>query len=83
MYMAGQFMGKHMFPRGLLLYHFMGTGKTITNIASAFYCIARVPVYTEKSKVIFICNKALQAQVHAEVQFYVSLLNKHKVDQTF
>jgi len=52
-------MGKHIFPRGLLIYHFMGTGKTLANISSAFYCLARVPVYTEKSKVIFICNKAI------------------------
>ena len=26
-------------PRGLLLYHMMGIGKTITAIATALYCI--------------------------------------------
>ena len=52
-------MGKHLHPRGLLLFHVMGSGKTLTNIASGLYCLSRVPVYTERSKLIFICNKAL------------------------
>ena len=48
-----------IYPRGLLLFMACGTGKTITNIASAFYCLANLPIYTDKSKVLFICNKAL------------------------
>lgn len=60
--MAGQFMnGIH--PRGLLLFHTMGTGKTITNIASGFYCLYTLPNYTTKSKLVFICNKALALQI--------------------
>ncbi len=59
MYMGGKFMGKRIHPRGILLFHAMGSGKTITNIASGFYCLSEVPVYTDKSKLIFICNRAL------------------------
>ena len=62
MYMAGEFMGINgIYPRGLLLFFYMGTGKSITNISSSLYCLAKLPIYSSKSKVIFICNKALQA----------------------
>ena len=61
MYMSGKFMStkQTVFPKGLLLFFFMGTGKTITNIASSFYCLSYLPIYNSKSKVTFICNKAL------------------------
>lgn len=64
-------------PRGLLLFHTMGTGKTITNIASGFYCLATLSNYTPKSKIIFICNKALSLQIQAEIVKYITMLNKY------
>jgi hypothetical protein len=51
--------GRKVYPRGLLLFFMCGMGKTITNISSAFYCLKNLSMYTSKSKVIFICNKAL------------------------
>ena len=63
MYMSGFGMANgsnyKIFPRGLLLFFMCGMGKTITNIASAFYCLKNLNIYTQKSKVVFICNKAL------------------------
>jgi len=51
--------GRKVYPRGLLLFFMCGMGKTLTNISSAFYCLKNLSMYTSKSKVIFICNKAL------------------------
>lgn len=58
-------------PRGLLLFHGVGTGKTRSFISSALYTISTKKDVYKNPKIIIIVNKVLIEQIKKEIVNYI------------
>ena len=59
-FMAGQDLP--VVPRGLLLFHQMGTGKTIEALAASLYAVSvldRYKIHKNIQQIVFILNRSL------------------------
>jgi hypothetical protein len=67
-------------PKGLLLYHNMGVGKTLTSLMSGFYAIGSA---SSVRKMLFFAQRGVREKTIEEARNYLAKLNERRLGLCF